>query len=485
MKVSIYNKYETVIGLEVHIQLLTKSKAYSSDSTEFGDLPNSNTSPISLGHPGTIPKVNKKIIEYAVKLGLAVHSKIRRYNEFARKNYFYADSPKGYQITQYKTPVCNGGYISIKNNDSKEKLIHLTRIHIEEDAGKSIHNFDNTLIDLNRAGIPLLEIVSEPEIHSAEEAAKFLSETRKLVRYLGICSGNMEQGSLRCDVNVSVHSKTSKEPGTKVEIKNMNSVHNVKRAIEYEVKRQIEAIENGENIVRQTRSFNAAKGATFTLRTKEEVNDYRYFPEPDLCPVIITQKYIDKIKKEMPCLPEELFKKYTDELGLSDYDAEILTESKEIASYFEKLIKTTSNYKAATNLLMGPIKKYLNKNKLSINEFNIKPEKLSRLIQLIDKGEISNTTAKNNVLPLMIKQPDKSPFIIAKENNLIQETDIKLITKYIKQIIAKHPDEVERYKSGKKGLIGFFTGEVMKLSKGKAEPKLVNQLIMKKIDEKN
>ena len=336
---NIYDKYEAVIGLEVHAQLSTKSKAYSSDSTEFGVLSNTNVSPISLGHPGTLPMSNKRVIEYAVRLGLACKSNIREVNEYARKNYFYADLPKGYQITQDKTPICNGGYITIKKDDGTEKQINITRIHMEEDAGKSIHDIDpfDTLIDLNRAGVALLEIVSEPEIKNGDEAYQYLTEVRKLVRYLDICDGNMEEGSLRCDANISVMLKGSKTFGQRNEVKNMNSIRNVQRAIEYEIKRQIDAIENGEVIQHDTRSFDAVAGTTFILRSKEMANDYRYFPEPDLQPVIVSQEYIAKVKSSLPPLPNDLYKKYL-ALGLSAYDAGVLTDSKEIALYFEEII---------------------------------------------------------------------------------------------------------------------------------------------------
>jgi aspartyl-tRNA(Asn)/glutamyl-tRNA(Gln) amidotransferase subunit B len=327
---SIYEKYEAVIGLEVHIQLLTRSKAYSSDSTAYGSLPNTNVSVISLGHPGTLPMTNKKVIEFAVRLGLATGSKIRERNEYARKNYFYADLPKGYQITQDKTPICTGGSVRIKNADGSFKQINLTRIHMEEDAGKSMHDIDpfDTLIDLNRAGVPLLEIVSEPELKSGEEAYNYVSEVRKLVRYLDICDGNMEEGSLRCDANISVMPKGSTQFGRKVEVKNMNSMRNVQRAIEYEIKRQIEAIEKGELIAQDTRSFDAVAGTTFSMRSKEAANDYRYFPEPDLQPVVVSEKAITDIKSAMPALPNDLFDKYTKELKLSAYDAAVLTELK-------------------------------------------------------------------------------------------------------------------------------------------------------------
>lgn len=364
MSPEIRDKYEVVVGLEVHAQMLTKTKAYSNDINEFGATPNTNISVISLGHPGTLPMMNKKTVEYAIKLGLACGCTIARDQYFARKNYFYPDLPKGYQITQDKTPICTGGAVIIKTEDGKEKSIGLTRIHMEEDAGKSIHDVDvyDTLVDLNRAGVPLVEIVSEPDIRSSQEAYDYLIEIRKLVRYLDICDGNMEEGSLRCDANVSVRLKDAKEFGTKVEVKNMNSIRNVQRAIEFEIIRQIEAIEKGEPLTQETRSFDALKGITISMRTKEAANDYRYFPEPDLQPLFVDQKQIDIIKGEMPALPRDLFIKYTKELGLSEYDAYMLTDTKSIALYFEELIKNTKNYKTAANWVMGDIKSYLNHN---------------------------------------------------------------------------------------------------------------------------
>jgi len=481
---SIYDKYEAVIGLEVHAQLVTKSKAYSSDSTEYGVLPNTNVSPITLGHPGTLPKANEKVIEYAVRLGLACKSSIREVNEYARKNYFYADLPKGYQITQDKTPICEGGYITIKQADGTEKQINLIRIHMEEDAGKSIHDIDpfDTLIDLNRAGVPLVEIVSAPDIRSGEEAYQYLTEVRKLVRYLDICDGNMEEGSLRCDANVSVRLKGAREFGKRTEVKNMNSIRNVQRAIEYEIKRQIEAIEAGEEITQDTRSFDAVAGTTFVMRSKEMANDYRYFPEPDLQPVIVSQEYIAKVKSVLPPLPNDLFKKYTS-LGLSEYDAGVLTDSKEIALYFEEIISKTKNTKSAANWLTVQIKSYLNDNALHISDFKISPERIAQLVDFIDSGKVSHTIATQKIFPVMMEHPDKLPSAIAEENGWIQESDSNALAEFVKQAIAKYPDKVQEYKNGKTNLAGLFMGEVMKLSKGKADPKIANELVKEMLEK--
>jgi aspartyl-tRNA(Asn)/glutamyl-tRNA(Gln) amidotransferase subunit B len=482
---SIYDKYEAVIGLEVHIQLLTKSKAYSPDSAEYGALPNTHVCPITLGHPGTLPKANKRVIEFAVRLGLALKSTITEQNSYARKNYFYADLPKGYQITQDKTPICRGGYVTIKERSGNERRITLTRIHMEEDAGKSIHDQDpfDTLIDLNRAGVALLEIVSEPEIKNADEAYSYLTEVRKLVRHLDICDGNMEEGSLRCDANVSVMLKGSKTFGRRVEVKNMNSIRNVRLAIEHEIKRHIDILENGGTVDQDTRSFDAANGSTFSLRSKEMANDYRYFPEPDLLPVIVTPAYIEKVRASLPPLPDELFKKYKKELSLSDYDAAFITENKAMALYFEDLVSKTQNYKAAANWMMGGIKNYLNEQAIGIEDFPLQPAVVAALIRLIDEGQVSNSVASQTIFPALIRDKNKSPLEIAKELNLIQESDSGALQELIVQALAKFPEKVAEYKSGKVGLIGLFMGEVMKLSKGKADPKIANELMKKELDK--
>ena len=481
---TIYDKYEAVIGLEVHAQLLTKTKAYSSDENIYGATPNTKTSVISLGHPGTLPKSNSKVIEYAVKLGIAVGSKIRERNEYARKNYFYADLPKGYQITQDKTPICNGGVISIKDAEGNKKDINIIRIHMEEDAGKSIHDLDpfNTLVDLNRAGVPLVEIVSQPDIRTSDEAYQYINEVRKLVRYLDICDGNMEEGSLRCDANVSVMLKGATEFGTKVEVKNMNSSRNVKRAIEFEVKRQVEILEKGGKVIHETRSFNAANNTTISMRHKEDANDYRYFPEPDLQPVIVTEKYINEIKQTLPPLPNTLFIKFTKEFGLSEYDATILVDEKGIALYYNELCNFTKNYKSAANFVNGSIKSYLNENALDISDFSISPARMASLITIVDDGKVSNTVATSKVFFEMLKTDDDAEKI-ATDNNWIQESNSDALGEYIAQAIAKYPEKVTEYKSGKKGLIGLFMGEVMQLSKGQADPKLANQLLRTELEK--
>jgi len=481
----ILDKYQLVVGLEVHAQLRTASKAYSGDVNQYGSLPNSNTAPLTLGHPGTLPRLNKKQVEFAIKLGLATNCQIAREMHFARKNYFYADLPKGYQITQDKTPICVLGHIDVKDADGNDKRIGITRIHMEEDAGKSIHDQDpfNTLVDLNRAGVPLLEIVSEPDIRSSEEAYNYLAEVRRLVRYLDICDGNMEEGSLRCDANVSVMLKGAEKFGNRCEVKNMNSLRNVQRAIEYEMKRQIHILEEGGEIEQQTRSFDAVTGTTFTLRGKEDAHDYRYFPEPDLQPVALSEKQIESVKSQMPPLPRELYKKYTEQLQLSDYDAGIIVDSKPIALYYESIIAHTKNYKAAANWLMGEIKSYVNQNAVHIEDFPVKPENIAALISLIDEDLVSNSIAAQQLFPKMIADPERNPKEIAESENLLQKSDDNWLRDLAQQAIDKYPDKADAYKAGNKGLLGLFMGEVMKLSERKANPKMASQLIKELLEE--
>ncbi len=479
----IHDKYEMVVGLEIHAQLQTKSKAYSADSAEFGALPNTHINPITLGHPGTLPKFNENTLLYGVRLGLAVGSAITYENQFARKNYFYADLPKGYQITQDKTPLCTGGKITIKFGD-RTKDIGITRIHMEEDSGKSIHDLDpfHTLIDLNRAGVPLLEIVSEPDIRSAQEAYDYLTEVRQLVRYLEICDGNMEEGSMRCDANVSVRLKGAKEFGERTETKNLNSIRNVYRAIEFEAKRQVEVLEAGGKIKMETMGFDAVTGETKPMRSKEMAHDYRYFPEPDLQAIFVGKEYVDEVKQTLPALPNELIKKYTSTLELSDYDAEVLTEDKHFALYYEELIGLTTSYKTAANWMMGAIKSHLNENALEIKDFPLTPTHIAELIDLIESGAISNSIANQKVFPALIEHPEFSPKELAEKNNWIQESDTGALDGFIDEALSKFPEKVEAYKAGNKNLLGLFMGEVMKASKGKADPKVTSNLLRKKLE---
>lgn len=481
----VLEKYEPVIGIEIHAQLKTKSKAYCGDKNEYGHTPNSLTSPVSLGHPGTLPKFNKKVINHAIRLGVACNCTITREMHFDRKNYFYADLPKGYQITQDKTPICKGGKIKIRLKNNQEKNIELTRIHMEEDSGKSIHDLDpfNTLIDLNRAGVPLLEIVTEPVMKSSEEAYQYVTEIRKLLRYLDICDGNMEEGSMRCDVNISIMKNGSKTFGQRVEIKNLNSIRNVQRSIDYEIVRHANLLENNEKVGVETRTFDAPSGKTNAMRKKEAAHDYRYFPEPDLGPIRIEQNHIDLIKESMPPLPNELFEKFTSKYKLSDYDSLVIIEQKEIAIYFESIIEHTNNFKSAANWVMGNIKSYLNQQAISIDSFKISPEKIAQLIQLIDDNEITHSIASQKVFPEMILNPALNPKEIAEKNNWINQQNEDDLISVILNIFKSNPSETERFKNGERKLTGFFMGQIMKATKGTADPKTTGKLLQELINK--
>jgi len=476
--------YEAVIGLEVHTQLLTKSKLFCGDSASFGSAPNTNISPVSLAHPGTLPVMNKKAIDYAIRLGLAFNCDIIRNNYFARKNYFYPDLPKGYQVTQHTTPICKNGYVPI-NVDGVKRNIILNRIHLEEDAGKSIHDADEnyTCIDLNRAGVPLLEIVSEPDMHTSAEAFAYVTEIRKIVRYLQICDGNMEEGSMRCDANISIRLRGEKKLGTKVEVKNLNSIRNVKRAIDFEISRLIGLVESGQDVIQQTRSFDASTGTTFSLRTKEEANDYRYFPEPDLTPFFITDEKIETIKKSLPVLPVELEKKFTQQYSLPIADAKVLCDDRETAAFFENIICRTNNYKAAANWVLGPIKSYLNESNISIEELPISPKTFAKLIEIIEQGSVSFGIAASRIFPVLVNFPEKDPLEIAEELNVLKEKNDDSLNTWIDEVLAKMPEKVTEYKKGKKNLIGLFSGEVKKISKGKADMQAVNKILNQKLNQ--
>ena len=479
---SVYDKYETVIGLEVHVQLGTKSKAFCGDDASFGAPPNTHISTISLGHPGTLPRLNKKQIEYAVKLGLALGSKISPTNNFDRKNYFYADLPKGYQITQDRMPICIGGGMEVETEEGGKRQIRMHHIHMEEDAGKSIHDIapDASFIDLNRAGVPLLEVVTEPDFRSAQEVDVFMNAMRQLVRYLGVSDGNMQEGSLRCDCNVSVRLKGAEKYGERCEIKNMNSMRFARKAIEFERKRQIDLLESGGKVAQQTLNFDPVSGTTSPLRDKEDAHDYRYFPEPDLPPVVISDEYLAKIKAGMPALPWALQKAFIEEYKLSAYNAKLLTEEKGIAAFYQDLTKHTKNYKSAANLMINKINPWLSEEKVGIADFPISHQQLGALIQLIDDGKISNTIAYQRIFPELLKTK-KMPLEIAEAMNLVQSSDEGFLEKLVDDVIAQNPDKVKAYQKGKKGLIGFFMGAVMKASKGKAEPKSTNALLAKKL----
>ncbi|TKK70402.1 Asp-tRNA(Asn)/Glu-tRNA(Gln) amidotransferase subunit GatB [Ilyomonas limi] len=479
---SFADKYEAVIGLEVHAQLATASKLFCGDSTAFGAAPNTHVSAITLGHPGTLPMTNKKAVEYAIKMGLACHCEIERYNYFARKNYFYPDLPKGYQVSQHTTPICKGGYVMIKT-ETGNRDIQLNRIHLEEDAGKSIHDIeeDYTCVDYNRAGTPLIEIVTEPDLHTADEAYQYVTEVRRLVRWLGICDGNMEEGSLRCDANVSVRLKGETKLGTKVEVKNLNSIRNVKRAIEYEITRMINLLEKGERIIQQTRSFDASTDTTFAIRDKEEANDYRYFPEPDLSPFHLSESFIQNIQEAQPALPYELQEKYK-VAGLSEYDAAQLCTEKEISDYYNKVIKHTTHYKAAANWINGPLRQHVNDAKITFDQLQLSPLQLVALIQMVEDGKVNFSVASQRILPVLIGNEELTPLEVATEMNLLQTSNSSEIENWIDEVIKNMPDKVTEYKRGKKGLIGLFVGEVKKRSKGKADPKAVTDLLQQKLN---
>jgi aspartyl-tRNA(Asn)/glutamyl-tRNA(Gln) amidotransferase subunit B len=477
-----YDAYEVVIGLEVHAQLLTNSKLFCGDSAAFGGEPNTHISPITLAHPGTLPKLNKKAISYAIKIGLACNCTITRHNYFARKNYFYPDLPKGYQLSQHTTPVCQGGFVTIRTQEGTRD-IQLNRIHMEEDAGKSLHDVDdkNTCVDYNRAGVPLVEIVTEPDLHSGDEAYAYLTELRKMLRYLEICDGNMEEGSMRCDANISVRKKGETKLGTKVEVKNLNSIRNVKRAIEHEAKRLIDIVESGEKVIQQTRSFDAGNGTTFALRTKEDANDYRYFADPDLTPFVVTDELLQEVRATITALPEELVTRYTQQLQLPEYDARVLTDEKELAEFFDQITEHSTNYKAAANWMLGPIKSWLNETGKPITAFPVQPATIAALIALIDSNQVNFSVASTKIFTALLNEPGKQPLQIAKDLNMLQDSDEGNVAAWIEEVLNKMPDKVAEYKKGKKGLIGLFVGEVKKVSKGKADPKLTNDILLKKL----
>ncbi len=483
MDPSTRDKYEVVIGLEVHAQLLTQSKIYAPDSTLFGERPNTNVSVISLAHPGTLPKLNKKVVELAIKMGLACGSEISRAQIFDRKNYFYPDLPKGYQLTQDRTPICVGGQVVVQTEAGEEKSIPLNRVHIEEDAGKSIHTDGegDTLVDLNRAGVPLIEIVTEPAIRSAAEAGSFLTEVRRLVRYLEICDGNMEEGSLRCDANVSMMLVGSKVYGKKVEIKNLNSIKNVQKAIYAEVDRQVALLEEGQEVLSETRLFNVDAGKTYAMRTKEELNDYRYFPDPDLSPLHITEKWLQQIRDEMPQLPWEVYETLTSKYGLPSYDAGVLTETKALVVFFEEVCQHTDQYKAVSNWIMGPVKSYLNEKEQA--QLPLEAGQLAGIIELVAGEKLSFSMASQELFPALIHKPGLDPGVLAKELGLVQDSNEDSIAELIDQVLMDFPDKVKEYRSSKKakGLIGMFMGELMKRSKGKADPKKANELLLTKL----
>ncbi len=474
-------KYEAVIGLEVHAQLLTNTKIFCGCSTKFGVPPNTNVCPVCLGHPGVLPVMNKKVVEFTVLMGLATDCTINERSIFARKNYFYPDLPKGYQISQYEKPICEHGNISIELKDGSKKNIGITRIHMEEDAGKSIHDQgESTLIDVNRCGTPLMEIVSEPDMRTAEEAYLYLTKLKQIVTYLGICDGNMEEGSLRCDANVSVRLKGEERFGTKAEVKNMNSFRNVEKAIEYEIERQTEILEDGGKIIQQTLLWDADLNEIKPMRSKEEAHDYRYFPDPDLMPIVVDQNWKDEIAKLMPELPEKRRNRFVKQYSLPKYDAEILASSRDLADYYEQILSVTNDYKSASNWVMTEVLKNINDQKITVAQFPVSAENLGKLIKLINENVINGKIAKE-IFPEMLTTK-KDPLEIVKEKNLVQITDAKEIESAIDRILSTNESQVKEYLGGKDKVIGFFVGQIMKETKGKANPQIVNELLKKKLE---
>lgn len=473
-----YGNWEPVIGLEIHAQLLVNSKMFSSDPAAYGGADNEYTSPVSLGLPGALPVVNKKAIEHSIKVGLALNCKINPKSVFARKNYFYPDLPKGYQISQFDQPLCYEGYLDIYV-DGQKRRIGVTRAHMEEDAGKSTHHGDYSLINLNRAGVPLLEIVSEPDIKSPAEAAEYARTVRSILQYLGVCDGNLEEGSFRCDCNVSVRKKGDTKLNTRTEIKNVNSFRFIEKAIDYEIQRQIDCYETGERVIQETRLYDATKNRTYSMRSKEEAHDYRYFPDPDLLPVKFEPSWVEKLRGELPELPLALATRFQTQYQLPEYDAFVLVQERSIAEYYEKVAKLSGNPKASSNWIMTELMRELKESEKSIEQSLIKPEQLAELIKLIDNGTISGKIAKT-VFAEMWKTGE-NPEAIVKAKGLVQISDAGAIEKVIDEIIAKNSAQVAEYRAGKDKLFGFFVGQAMKATKGQANPELVNQILLKKL----
>ncbi len=481
-------EYEAIIGLEVHCQLSTQSKIFCGCKTDFGAQQNTQVCPVCLGMPGVLPVLNRRAVEFAIRMGLATHCRIAEHSIFARKNYFYPDLPKGYQISQYEEPLCEDGYLEIELESGEKKRIHIIRIHLEEDAGKSVHAEDyvsenETLIDLNRCGVPLIEIVSGPDIRSPREAYHYLVRIRQLVRYLEICDGNMEQGSLRCDANISVRPKGQDAFGVKTELKNMNSFRNVERALEYEIQRQIAMLERGEPIQQETLLWDAARNRVVPMRSKEYAHDYRYFPEPDLVPLMISSEWRQAIAAQLPELPVARRERFVRDYRLPEYDAAVLTEEKPVADYFEAVVKAGADAKQASNWVMGDVLRVLKEEKIEISAFPVKPEALAEMIQLITDGTISSKLAKT-VFEEM-RKTQKSAKQIVEEKGLVQITDTGAIERVVDEVLAANPKEVERYRQGEEKLIGFFVGQVMRATRGKANPQMVNQLLRQKLSRQD
>ncbi|WP_443939101.1 Asp-tRNA(Asn)/Glu-tRNA(Gln) amidotransferase subunit GatB [Pedobacter sp. MW01-1-1] len=478
-----YDTFELVSGLEIHVQLNTQTKIFSADSAAFGALPNQNISTVSLALPGALPKLNKEVVAKAVRIGLALNCTINQVNHFDRKNYFYADLPKGYQITQDNQPICINGFLEVELSDGSTKKIGINRIHLEEDAGKSIHDQNDhfSLVDLNRAGVPLIEIVTEPDIRSAEEASALLTEIRKLVRHLNVSDGNMEEGSLRCDANISIRPKGATTFGTRCEVKNLNSMRNVRRAVEFEFERQAELVSNGGQIIQSTLNFDAEKGTTSPMRTKEEANDYRYFSDPDLQPIHISDAWLNEIKQSMPALPNEISKQLITDFGISKADAVLFAEDLDLLSFLTKGLPVIKNKKSLINWLIGPVRAILNERNGSILDLKITPEQLAEIINLVDNKKLSQPIALQELLPALEKMENQDVFQVATNLSLFISENNDELDVFIEEVLTKYPQQVEAFKKGKKGVLGLFVGDVMKLAKGKADAKKLNERILEKL----
>ncbi|NMN36953.1 Asp-tRNA(Asn)/Glu-tRNA(Gln) amidotransferase subunit GatB [Pedobacter sp. SG918] len=475
--------FELVSGLEIHVQLNTNTKIFSADSASFGALPNQNISTVSLALPGALPKLNKEVVAKAIRIGLALNCTINQTNHFDRKNYFYADLPKGYQITQDNQPICVNGFLELQLADGSTKKIGINRIHLEEDAGKSIHDQDDnySLVDLNRAGVPLIEIVTEPDIRSSEEASVLLSEIRKLVRHLNVSDGNMEEGSLRCDANISIRPQGTTEFGTRCEVKNLNSMRNVRRAMDFEFSRQVEVISNGGRIIQSTLNFDSDKGTTSPMRTKEEANDYRYFSDPDLQPIYISDDWLAEIKSLMPALPNEISQQMIADFGISKADAALFAEDLDLLNYFNQAQLAVHNKKSLINWLIGPIRAVLNEKGITISDFKVNPTQLAEAINLVDDKKITQQIAIQQLLPAIELEENAKVADLALSLNLLISENGDELSSFIDEVLNKYPQQVEAYKKGKKGVLGLFVGDVMKLAKGKADAKKLNELILEKL----
>jgi len=476
--------YELVSGLEIHVQLNTNTKIFSPESAAFGALPNAHISPVSLGLPGALPKLNREVVAKAVRMGLALNCTINQVNYFDRKNYFYADLPKGYQITQDNRPVCQNGYLDITLGSGEEKRIGINRIHLEEDAGKSLHDQDDqySFVDLNRAGVPLIEIVTEPDIRSSEEASALLTEMRKLVRFLDVSDGNMEEGSLRCDANISIRRKGEVEFGTRCEVKNLNSIRNVRRAMDFEFGRQLAVLESGGDIVQSTLNFDAEAGTTSPMRSKEEANDYRYFPDPDLVPVHISDEWLAQLKFELPALPREVSRQLVHDYGISQADAVLIAEDHDLLAYFNAALAGVNNPKSLVNWLTGSIRALMNEKGITISGLQIGPEQLADVINLVDDRMLTQQIALQKLLPVLQERGAGADVQeLAAELNLLIAEDADELIRFVDEVLARYQQQVEAYKKGKKGVLGLFVGEVMKMAKGKASPQKINELVQDKL----